>query len=230
VRNQIQTPSQAFRSSHLIFILSVFLILLFFLFAQRVYSYEVTLAWDQNPETNLLGYKVYYKTATSDETYNGTGIDQGPSPITLLIEDLADPDNPEFTLTGLDDNEVYFFVVTAYNSYGESDYSDEVPSADLWSGAVDLGNGWKWLDWFGYFNVNSSPWIFHLYLGWLYADLTQTTSSIFFLDPVFGWIFTSDSMYPWLWWFRGNTWLFYLEGTVSPRLFYNVNAGAWQAY
>jgi hypothetical protein len=59
--------------------------------------------------------------------YDGTGADQGTSPITVAVQDLGDPNNPEYTFTGLNDNEVYFFVVTAYDDGGlESSYSNEV--------------------------------------------------------------------------------------------------------
>jgi len=210
-------------------VVSAILVLLLISYTGQYGAAEVTLAWDQNPETNILGYKSYYKAGSGGPPYNGTGADQGLSPITLLIEDLADPNNPEFTLTGLDDNEVYYFVITAYNSYGESGYSNEVDTG-FWSNAVDLGGGWRWLDWFGYFNIDSSPWIFHQHLGWLYTESTVITRPVFFYDRVLGWISTTSSIYPWFWWFGDRTWLYYSEGSVSPRWFYNNSTGTWQTY
>jgi hypothetical protein len=91
------------------------------------YSAEVTLAWDANTESDLAGYKVYYKTGSSGEPYDGTGIDQGGSGINILLDSLATPGTPSFSLTGLQENEFYYFVVTAVNSSGlESGYSTEV--------------------------------------------------------------------------------------------------------
>ncbi len=56
-----------------------------------------------------------------------TGIDQGDSGINILLDNLATTDNPSFSITGLQDNEFYYFVVTAVNSSGnESGYSTEV--------------------------------------------------------------------------------------------------------
>jgi hypothetical protein len=96
-------------------------------FVTQGYAKDVTLGWDANTEPDLAGYKVYYKTGSSGEPYNGTGADQGPSPRTLSVGSLGDPNNPAYTLTGLDDNETYYFVVTASNDEGfESDYSNEV--------------------------------------------------------------------------------------------------------
>jgi len=210
-------------------------VLLFVIYtASYANAADITLTWDQNPETDLLGYRGYYKIGASGAPYNGTGADQGSSPILILIEDLLDPEFPDLNLTGLDGDEIYYFVVTAHNDYGESGYSNEVHHdfgrTGLWSGATELGGGWLWLDWFGYFNDNFAPWINHQYLGWLYADLNQTVSSIFFWDLSLGWVYTSDSTYPWFWWFGDATWLFYSEGTTNPRWFYNVDAGAWQTY
>ena len=90
------------------------------------FSAEVTLAWDPNTETDLAGYKVYYKTGSSGTPYDGTGIDQGDSGISIPLDNLATPDNPSLSLTGLQDNEFYYLVVTAVDSSGnESGYSNE---------------------------------------------------------------------------------------------------------
>jgi hypothetical protein len=69
---------------------------------------------------------VYYKTGSSGTPYDGTGIDQGDSGINISLDNLATPDNPSFSLTGLQDNEFYYLVVTAVDSSGnESGYSNE---------------------------------------------------------------------------------------------------------
>ena len=113
------------RFSTLIVIL-VSLISLFSLIPSS-FSAEVKLAQDPNTESNLVGYKVYYKTGSSGEPYDGIGIDQGDSGFNILLDNLATPDNPSVSLTGLQDNEFYYFVVTAVNSIGlESGYSSEV--------------------------------------------------------------------------------------------------------
>jgi hypothetical protein len=119
----------------------IFLFPLLFLFAvTQSYALEVTLGWDANTEPDLAGYKVYYKTGSSGPPYNGTGADQGSSPVTVPIGDLADRDNPEYTLSGLSDSEVSFLVVTAYDTEGlESDYSNEVPPAPISSGGGGEG-------------------------------------------------------------------------------------------
>lgn len=104
-----------------------------------VYAADVTLAWSANTEPDIDGYYIYYKTGTSGAPYNGTGADQGSSPIKITLAELADSANPEYTIQGLSDTETSFFVATAYDTEGyESGYSDEVsyrpPSAPALTG------------------------------------------------------------------------------------------------
>jgi len=89
--------------------------------ATPAYALDVTLQWDANIESNLAGYKVYYKTGSSGggilASYDGTGAPQGDSPIgmPLSLDENPDQDVVEFTVTGLTDGQTYYFVVTAYN-------------------------------------------------------------------------------------------------------------------
>ena len=88
---------------------------------------QIKLKWDANNEGDLAGYKVYYKTGSPGEPYDGEGAPQGVSPSMVPVASLSDDDNPEFTLTGLSNDQVYYFVITAYNEEElESGYSNEV--------------------------------------------------------------------------------------------------------
>jgi hypothetical protein len=88
---------------------------------------DVTLAWDPNSESNLAGYKLYYDGDSDDEMYRGTGASEGDSPVVIYLDDLSDADSPTFTLTGLENGQYYYFVLTAFDTDGlESDFSDEV--------------------------------------------------------------------------------------------------------
>ena len=71
---------------------------------------DITLAWDQNPETDIEGYRVYVGSYSSDRTM---AIDIG-NYTTCVIGDL-------------EPGKTYFFAATAYNTAGlESDFSDEI--------------------------------------------------------------------------------------------------------
>jgi len=70
---------------------------------------DVTLQWDPNPETDVVGYKVYY--GTSSRTYS--------SPVPLGLQTT-------YTVAGLASG-TYYFAVTAFNASGlESAFSNEV--------------------------------------------------------------------------------------------------------
>jgi hypothetical protein len=105
-----------------------------FCFQSSSYAADITLKWAANTEPDLAGYKIYYKNGFSGAPYDGVDIDQGTSPISLTTHDpndpnYVDPNDPELLLTGLEDNEDYFFVVTAYDNeepYNESGFSNEV--------------------------------------------------------------------------------------------------------
>jgi hypothetical protein len=93
---------------------------------------DITLAWDQNSESDVAGYKIYYRTGSSGSSvmanYNGGGIEEGNSPINLPADEdkNLDPRFVEIDLHGLDENQDYYFVVTAYNTSGiESGPSNE---------------------------------------------------------------------------------------------------------
>ena len=106
-----------------IFILSA----LIFFPQPAIYAADATLAWSANTEPDLDGYYIYYKTGSSGAPYNGTGAEQGNSPIKITLAELPDPANPEYTIQGVSDTETSFFVVTAYDTEGnESGYSNEV--------------------------------------------------------------------------------------------------------
>ena len=88
--------------------------------------------WSANTESDLDGYKVYYKSGSSGPPYNGMGAMEGDSPITITLQELYNPEQPEYIIHGLDDTEEYYFVLTAYDIYErESGYSNEVGSNEI---------------------------------------------------------------------------------------------------
>jgi hypothetical protein len=82
-------------------------------------SEDVTLAWDPNSEADLEGYGVYFKLGSSGPPYELFGY--------VTLQELNDPDNPAFAVTGLAKGSSYYFAVTAYDTAGnESGYSAPV--------------------------------------------------------------------------------------------------------
>lgn len=76
---------------------------------------SITLAWDYEDGTSVQGFTMYYyNTADSANVYNKT---------------VADPAAREMTIDNLQPGTSYTFYVTAYNTTGESDHSNEVTGA-----------------------------------------------------------------------------------------------------
>jgi len=79
------------------------------MFAQLSHSAEATLIWNQNEPMSVTGYYVYY------------GLESGS--YTAKIDAGYDS---QYTLFDLDDLTSYYIAVTAYNEFGESDFSEEI--------------------------------------------------------------------------------------------------------
>ncbi len=69
---------------------------------------SLELSWNENPESDTAGYKIYYDTDGPGFPYSGTGLLQGDAPI-----DVGEALN--YTLTSVPDG-VYHFGLTAYDS------------------------------------------------------------------------------------------------------------------
>ena len=84
-----------------------------FCIAAPAYALDVTLQWDANTESNLDGYKIYYRSGASGGgvkgNYNGTGATEGNSPIdmSLNMDENSDPNVVEFTVHGLNDGQTF---------------------------------------------------------------------------------------------------------------------------
>lgn len=97
---------------------------------------------------------------------------------------------------------------------------------DIFSGGADAGGGWHESSWFGFYNVNFDPWIFHLEHGWTFVEASSTPDSMFLFDLSSGaWYFTGQALYPNLFSFGRNAWVFYFAGTSNPRNYVDLASG-----
>jgi hypothetical protein len=106
-------------------ILPLFLSLLLmssFLFPKFIFTgiaEEVSIAWNPNSESDLDGYSVYWSSSFSGPPYELLA--------KLFLDELADQDNPEFTLPRMQNGKKYYIVVTTFDKAGnESTYSKEI--------------------------------------------------------------------------------------------------------
>ena len=73
-------------------------------------SSTIQLDWNVVGDPRVGGYFVYYNTTGPEPPYNGTGADQGDSPVRV-----TGANNTSLLLTGLQDETRYYFVITAYD-------------------------------------------------------------------------------------------------------------------
>lgn len=94
--------------------------------------------------------------------------------------------------------------------------------------ATELGGGWHSQSWFGNYFVQDSHWIYHESLGWSYVHATSSGAGWLYLGGEAGWCWTSDSAYPFMYSQSGApTWLYYQQGSSSPRYFYDFSSSSW---
>jgi uncharacterized membrane protein YgcG len=110
---------QKIKSLHRLVLSGCLGVLVLLFLAAPALSADVTLAWDPNGEADLEGYGVYFKLGASGPPYDLFGY--------VTLQELNDPDNPAFAVTGLAKGSSYYFSVTAYDTAGnESGYSTPV--------------------------------------------------------------------------------------------------------
>lgn len=100
-------------------LLSILLGIGLIILGTKAYAAEVKLAWDANQESDLEGYGVYLKIGTDGPPYDFLGY--------VSDADLPDANSPTFLITGLQQDAIYYFAITAYDTSGnESAFSTSV--------------------------------------------------------------------------------------------------------
>ena len=93
-------------------------LLLLFWSAVPAWCADLAFLWDANTEPDLEGYGIYFKDIP-DAEYSLYGY--------VTTQELEDPANPRFTVSGLEKGKTYYFASTAYNWYGlESSFSNSL--------------------------------------------------------------------------------------------------------
>ena len=76
--------------------------------------------------------------------------------------------------------------------------------------------------------VPMGNWIFHNKHGFLYPAPGSTPQNIWFYTQDMGWLYTSSTLYPYLYRSSPASWLWY-NGATNPRWFNNMTAGQWES-
>ena len=100
-------------------------------------------------------------------------------------------------------------------------------ASGLWGGASDTGGGWAQLSWFGSFRSFGPPggWIYHAEHGWLYP-VGASNAAIWLWSARQSWMWTNQTIYPFLWSDSQQAWLWYYRntGSGSGGWFYDYGA------
>lgn len=97
--------------------------------------------------------------------------------------------------------------------------------------AVEVGDGWTYAPFLGYFNDQTFPWYSHPEHGWWYAAHglegvgTPAKDDWFYDLAMKRWLFTGAAVYPFLYSTADGEWLYYFPGTKNPRYFHGVESG-----
>lgn len=89
---------------------------------------------------------------------------------------------------------------------------------------------WHINEWQGtYYQKGGQSWFFHFEHGWLYRPENQAEGDFWAWDGQLGWVWFCDGHYPYLY-RQGHGWIYYREGSASPRWFYDFTNETWLDY
>ena len=112
----------------------------------------------------------------------------------LIASDLASGATPEYQSR----NPFSF----SFSSNSELPQTDDNPFASL----EQSNNGWKYLDWFGWFSDRDYPWLYHENLGWIEVK-PLNTQEMWLWHNRFEWAYTGEDSYPYLYRYADKHWI-----------------------
>jgi hypothetical protein len=123
-------------------------------------------------------------------------------------------------------------------------YNPAAPSDTFFTTEVSVGSGLDYMAFpdgnlFGYFGFlqgsanTSNAWLYHVDLGYEYVAVGGTSGTLYFYDLATGhWWYSSSTLFPYLYDFTLNAWIYYFPNTQSPghytanpRYFANLTTG-----
>ena len=115
------------------------------------------------------------------------------------------------------------------NGYVVSPVAQADFSVGAWdAGYTDIGGGWRRLAWFGdYVPMGGDGWIWHNKHGFFFVAANATPQSIWLYSQDMGWLWTSSTVYPFLYRQNDGAWLWY-SGSTGPRWFRNMTNNTWE--
>ena len=95
----------------------------------------------------------------------------------------------------------------------------------------DVALDWLRSPWLGDYNISYFPWIFHDLHGFIYQWPESTENEIFFFDPVIDtWVFSNSGVYPNLYFYDGQGWMYFFDQPMGARWFFRFADGEFISY
>ena len=86
-----------------------------------------------------------------------------------------------------------------------------------WGDVEERAGAWKTSDWFGNFISYEKGWLYHVRLGWLYSS-PASESSVWLWKDNFGWLWTKEEVYPYMWSDQTGNWMYIYPGEIGEPL------------
>ncbi len=96
-----------------------------------------------------------------------------------------------------------------------------------WSDGSKVANYDYWWesDWFGAYNTERYPWVYHQNLGWVLVNI-ETTKGAWLYHQRLGWIWSEPDLFPHLYIKKGEQWA-YLNTQLAHTMLYDFNQKEW---
>ncbi len=120
----------------------------------------------------------------------------------------------------------YFYAAFAEN-LEDADYGVEksimiprIVSSGEWvdGSQVDEFSGWWQSSWFGFYNGQFYPWIYHQNLGWVFVHLESSVGSWLYHQRL-GWMWTMPDLFPHLFLSKRNQWAYVHQSTAKTTIY-----------
>jgi len=96
----------------------------------------------------------------------------------------------------------------------------------VFPGVVGPVEGYYQLPWFGWFADIDFPWVYHTEFGYLYLP-GQSDSVVITYDLELGWLYASESYYPYVYLYSQARWYYYQEGSLG-EWWYDTKDKVWK--
>jgi hypothetical protein len=188
----------------------------------------VELVWQLASETQALGGVpwIFYTINLRDSQYTAATV------LALLLQNEWEFDQAEINkLSGYSKRDILKYIIE------DERYQKRYHLIWKFAETIEGYPNWKKENWFGSFNDQNFPWIYHSKLGWLYHGSNTTASMYLYWPEIKKWIWTSETnVFPWIYIFDDPTvnpasgqWVFLdLENETAGIPIYLLEKGIWK--